>query len=121
MDFKANQPIYIQIAERLSDEIVSGRYPEGERVPGVRDYASLLEVNVNTVVKSFDYMAQQGIIYSRRGMGYFVADDACAIIQAYRRKQFRETTLPDFFRQIRQLDIDIHEIVGAYSKYSADE
>ena len=116
MDFKANQPIYIQIAERLNDEILSGQYAVGERIPGVRDYGALLEVNVNTVVKSFDLLSQQGIIYSKRGMGYFVADEACDIILTIRRKHFRENTLPDFFKQIRQLGIDIHEVVEAYEK-----
>ena len=121
MDFKANQPIYIQIAERLCDEILGGQYPVGERIPGVRDYGALLEVNVNTVVKSFDHLAQQDIIYSKRGMGYFVADQAHDIILAARRKQFKENTLPDFFKQIRQLGIDIHEIVEAYESLRVDE
>ena len=121
MDFKANQPIFVQIAERLNDEILSGLYPVGERIPGVRDYGALLEVNVNTVVKSFDYLAQQGIIFSKRGMGYFVADEARDIILEARRKQFRETTLPDFFKQIRQLHIDIHEIVEAYESLPAED
>lgn len=120
MDFKANQPIYIQIAERLSDEILSREYAEGERIPGVRDYSALLEVNVNTTVKSYDYLAQQGIIFSKRGMGYFVSDQAREIILSARRRQFKETTLPDFFKQIRQLGIDIHEVVEAY-EHSSEE
>ena len=76
MTFKDGQPIYQQIAERLADEVLSGAYPPETRVPGVREYSALLEVNVNTTVKAFDLLAQRGIIYARRGMGYYVANDA---------------------------------------------
>lgn len=51
MNFKEGHPIFVQIAERLGDEIVSRTYRPESRVPGVREYAALLEVNVNTVVK----------------------------------------------------------------------
>lgn len=114
MDFKSNQPIYIQIADRLSDEILSGLYAEGERIPGVREYSALLEVNVNTMVKAYDLLAQQEVIFQKRGMGYFVAPDARSIILEARRKYFKETALPDFFKQLQLLNISIEEIVAAY-------
>ena len=81
MNFKDGQAIYIQIADRLSDEILNGTYPPDGRVPGVREYSSMLEVNVNTAVKAFDYLSQQGVLYNRRGLGYFVSPEAHSIIE----------------------------------------
>ncbi len=86
MTFKEGQPIYVQIAERLADEIASGRYGADDRVPSVREYSVLLEVNVNTTVKAYELLARLGVIYNRRGMGYYVAEDAAARIRAERRR-----------------------------------
>ena len=95
MTFKEGQPIYVQIAERLCDEVLSGTYGAGQRVPSVREYSVLLEVNVNTTVKAYDYLAQRGVIYNRRGMGYYVADDAATRIRDERRRAFVGEELPE--------------------------
>ena len=76
MEFKNHKPIFLQIAERICDEILQGHYPEGERMPSVREYAAEVEVNVNTVVRSYDWLSQKDIIYNRRGMGYFASPGA---------------------------------------------
>lgn len=116
MKFKDAQPIYAQIAERLSDEVLSGTYPPQGRVPGVREYAALLGVNVNTVVKAYDYLAADGVIQSQRGMGYYVTPEARQLIGEARRSYFRTRTLPDFFRQMRLLGISMDEVLEAYGK-----
>ncbi|MGM9695008.1 MAG: GntR family transcriptional regulator [Alloprevotella sp.] len=110
MIFKDSQPIYVQIAERLCDEILSGNYAPDSRVPGVREYSALLEVNANTTVKSYDLLAQRGIIYSKRGMGYFVSPEAAQLILEARRARFRSHTLPDFIRELHQLQISFAEV-----------
>lgn len=117
MDFKNGQPIYIQIAERLCDELLAGTYPTESRIPGVREYSALLEVNVNTIVKTFDYLARQGIIYPKRGMGYFVSTDAQTIILKERKQRFIDKVLPDFFKQLMQLNIPMEEVDRAFSAY----
>ena len=65
MQFKDHKPIFLQIAERICDEILGGKYPEGERLPSVREYAAEVEVNVNTVVRSFEWLSQKGIIFNK--------------------------------------------------------
>jgi DNA-binding transcriptional regulator YhcF (GntR family) len=72
MKFKESKSIYLQIADRICDEILQGQYKEEERIPSVREYAATVEVNANTVVRSFDYLQGQDIIYNKRGLGYFV-------------------------------------------------
>lgn len=117
MVFVEGKPIYVQIAERLCDEILSSAYGEGERVPGVREYSSLLEVNVNTTVKAYDLLAQRGIIFTKRGMGYFVAEGAIEAVRSERKKQFTHLFLPQMFQQMNVLGITIAEVEEEWKKY----
>ena len=71
--FNPDKPIYLQMAERLCDEILAGTYSDDDRVPSVREYAVMLEVNTNTAVKAYDALARDNVIYNRRGLGYFVS------------------------------------------------
>lgn len=114
MDFKEKRPIYLQIADRLCDEILERKYAEDARIPSVREYAATVEVNVNTVVRSYDYLQDKQVIYNKRGLGYFVSPGGVATILAIRRVQFIEEELPAFFTRLRQLDIPIDEIVALY-------
>ena len=59
MNFKESRPIYLQIADRIMDEIMQHAYSEGGRIPSVREYAATVEVNANTVVRSFDWLQQR--------------------------------------------------------------
>ena len=76
MDFKESRPIYLQIADKICGEILTGKFAENERIPSVREYASGLEVNANTVVRSYDFLQNKDIIFNKRGIGYFVAEGA---------------------------------------------
>ena len=113
MNFIDGQPIFIQIAERLSDEILAGIYLADSRVPGVRDYSVLLEVNVNTTVKAYDLLAQRGVLYSKRGLGYFVAPEAQQIILDNRRRHFFETEVPRIAQKMQQLGISTSTLTEA--------
>ena len=116
MKFKESRPIYLQIADRICDEIHQGIYPEDGRIPSVREYAALVEVNANTVVRTYDYLQSQEIIYTRRGLGYFVSLGAGKKIFSLRKATFLSTELPEFFKQIRTLGIPIEEIVRMYAE-----
>ena len=110
MIFKENKPIYLQIADRIMDEILNNTYPEGERIPSVREYAATVEVNANTVVKSFDYLQSDEIIFNKRGLGYFVAEGAVLKILSNRKKTFINDELPEMFVKLKQLDISMNEV-----------
>ena len=116
MKFKESRPIYLQIADRICDEIHQGIYPEDGRIPSVREYAALVEVNANTVVRTYDYLQSQEIIYTRRGLGYFVCPGAGKKIFSLRKEAFLSTELPGFFKQLRTLGISIEEIVRMYGE-----
>lgn len=117
MDFKDSKGIYQQIADRICDEILLGRYPEESRIPSVREYAAIVEVNANTAMRSFDYLQSQGIIYNKRGIGYFVADGATSLIRSLRRKYFLQEEADYFFKQLYTLNISSEELVRMYDAY----
>lgn len=114
MIFNNEKAIYVQIADRLREEILAGKYKPDERVPSVREYAVLLEVNTNTAVKSYELLATEGIIYNKRGMGYFVSPGAKERVMEERRQEFLEKRLPTLFREMDLLGLDISHIVKAW-------
>jgi len=115
MNFKESKSIYLQIAERLCDEILQGKYSEEERMPSVREYAALMEVTVNTALRSFDYLQSQDIIYNKRGLGYFVTQGARNNILESRRKAFLNEEVYEFIHQLHTLNIPIGRIVEIYN------
>ena len=116
MNFREGQPIYQQIAERLMDEILAGKYISDERIPGVREYSLLLQVNVNTTVKAFDILARQGIIYNKRGLGSFVSTEAVDIIHRLRSDDVLNGMLNELARQMRLLNIPVDKVTERLKK-----
>ena len=114
MTFNADKPIFLQMADRLCDEILADKYRDDDRIPSVREYAVLLEVNTNTAVKAYDELARANIIYNKRGLGYFVTPGAKEQILSARRKTFLEEHLPELFRQMNLLGLGIEDIVGTW-------
>src|SRR5690606_39542667 len=76
MNFSGNKAIYLQIAEHAFEQILLGRWSADEKIPSVRELAVQLEVNPNTVMRTYDFLQQMEVIYNKRGIGFFVADDA---------------------------------------------
>lgn len=120
MDFKDSKPIYLQIAEHICSDIILGKYPEEGRLPGVRDYAAEVEVNVNTVVRSYEWLARNEFIFNRRGLGYFVTPDATARIREFQRQAFFQEMLPELLRTMRTLGITMQE-VEEYARTEMDK
>ena len=116
MTFSNDKAIYLKMADRLCDEILAGKYKDDDRIPSVREYAVLLEVNTNTAVKAYDELARANIIYNKRGLGYFVTKGAKRQILKERKREFIEERLPELFRQMRLLDIDIKDVAEAWEK-----
>src|SRR5699024_10082721 len=117
MKFKESKSIYLQIADRINDEILQGQYAEEGRIPSVREYAATVEANANTVVRTYHYLQAHEIIYNKRGIGYFVSAGAKYRISTLRKDIFLHEELPEFFRQVSALDIPIKEIEKMYKEY----
>ena len=102
------------MADRLCDEILSGVYQDDDRIPSVREYAVLLEVNTNTAVKAYEQLAREEVIYNKRGLGYFVTPGAKKQILKVRKQEFMKERLPELFRQMQLLDITLEDVKDVY-------
>ena len=109
--FTSDKPIYLQMADRMKEEILSGTYSDDMRIPSVREYGILLQVNTNTAVKCYEQLSRDGIIYQRRGMGYFVTAGARDRIMQQRKEEFFQTTCPQLKKDLELLGITIEEFI----------
>ena len=112
MEFDANRPIYLQILDSICDQILDGTLEADGRVLSVREYGAKLGVNPNTVMRTYERLTNDGIIYNKRGLGYFISPDARDKVLALRRKEFLEDVVPKIRRQLRLLGISLEELVG---------
>lgn len=117
MQFNENKAIYIQIAERIADEIMLGVYKDDGRIPSVREYAARMEVNTNTALRSYAYLEQTGVIYQRRGLGYFTTPEARELIIKHYKEDFFGSFLPEMFSRMDILGIGIEEIEKLYNEH----
>ncbi|ADV43122.1 GntR family transcriptional regulator [Bacteroides helcogenes] len=118
MNFKESKAIYLQIADRICDEVLLEQYREEERIPSVREYAAVVEVNANTVMRSYDYLQTQGIIYNKRGIGYFVSAGARKLILSLRKEYFLKEEVDYFFKQMYTLGVTEDELAAMYRAYN---
>ena len=106
MNFNTDKPIYLQIVDVICDRILSGELKGGDRIPSVREYGADIGVNPNTMMRSYEKLTADGIIFNKRGIGYFVADDARDTVLAAQRKEFMEKDVPAIFQRMRLLELD---------------
>jgi DNA-binding transcriptional regulator YhcF (GntR family) len=117
MEFKETQAIYLQIGDYVCEQILLGRWNEGDRILSVRELGVDLQVNPNTVMRTYDFLQSNEIIFNKRGVGYFVADRAKEKIIKYRRDQFMDHELPAFFKNMTLLGMNFEELKVRFDEY----
>ncbi len=117
MEFRDNKAIYLQIAEFICERILLKQWAVGDKIPSVRELAVQLEVNPNTVMRTMDFLQQKDIIFTKRGMGYFVAEEAENKVKNFRKEDFLQNDLPPFFKNIQLLGIDFEELKDRFKNY----
>jgi GntR family transcriptional regulator len=117
MEFNDNEAIYLQIAGYVGENILRQQWPPDGKIPSVRDLAAELQVNPNTVMRTYELLQSQSVIYNKRGLGFFVAPDAGPRVQAYRRERFLQQELPAFFNTISLLGIGFEELSQRYEQF----
>jgi len=105
-------PLFVQIAERLADEIADGTLPEGERVPSTNELAAYYRINPATAAKGIGMLTDDGLLEKRRGIGMFVAGGARAGLLTERRKRFGERYVEPLVAEASRLGIDADELVA---------
>ena len=114
MEFNNNQAIYLQIADMLCEKILLHTLKQDERIPSVRELAVQLEVNPNTVMRTYDFLQGMDIIINKRGVGYFVASDGFTKASEYRKTEFLQKELPQVFKTAALLNISFDELKQEY-------
>ncbi len=111
IDFKSTKGIFQQIADNLCHQILEGKLAPGERVPSVRELAIEFEVNRNTLLRTYAILQDAGVIDNKRGIGFFVADNAVELIRATEKKEFFSNDLPDFMRKVQLLKLTENDML----------
>lgn len=116
MDFNSNKPIYLQIVEYVYERILQLEWKENQKIISVRDLATELEVNPNTVMRAYEKLQQDQIIFNKRGIGYFLVSDASAIIKNLRKESFIQNELKSNLYRAKLLGISLEDIINIYNQ-----
>lgn len=117
MEFNDHKAIYLQITDLFFDEILMKKWNDGDRIPSVRELAINIEVNPNTVMRTYNYLQEKGIIYNKRGIGYFLEDDAYTATLNLRKEEFIQQELPQIFKTMNLLDIKFKDLEILYNEH----
>ncbi len=117
MEFNDSQAIYLQIADHFCDRILKKQWKEGEKIPSIRDTAVMMEVNPNTVVRTFNFLQDRDIIFNKRGIGYFVAENGFKKTLAFKKENFVNEDLPKVFHTMDVLKMRTADLERYYSIY----
>lgn len=121
MQFDDQQPIYLQIADILCQNILSEKWKGNERIPSVRDLATSMEVNPNTAMRAYEFLQNLDVIYNKRGIGYFVSENGKANALKYKREEFLTKTVPTFFDTMYLLDIKYKDLENYYKNQEEEK
>lgn len=110
----SSRPIYLQIVERVSLDIVAGKYLPGDKLPSVRDLAAEAGVNPNTMQKALSELERNGLVHSLRTSGRFITEDKDMIEQM--REELATTQIQEFLDKMRQMGFDQKKVIQLIEK-----
>jgi GntR family transcriptional regulator len=117
MQFSETRAIYLQIADFVCEKILLQEWPPEARIPSVRELAVQLEVNPNTVMRTYEFLQQKEIIYNQRGIGFFVGGAALKQATEYRLEAFMEKDLPLIFRSMYLLGMNPGDLEKPFDNF----
>ena len=120
MEFNEPRGIYLQIADQIRDRILRGEWRDGERIPSIRELATELGVNPNTVTRSYQALLDWGVVVNQRGRGYFVSELAAERALKTMREEFMRDELPKFVRAMRMLGIGVDDLAACLVQKDKD-
>ena len=111
-----SRPIYVQIAERIENDIIEGGLPEESQVPSTNQFAAFYQINPATVGKGVNLLVDQGILYKKRGVGMFVSTGARNQLMEKRRNQFFEQYVVTMIQEAEKLGITREQLTEMIQK-----
>lgn len=118
IDKQSDVPIYEQIAQSIVSQVLSGKLRPGDKVPSVRRMARHLDVNPNTIQKSYTGLLENGVLYSMKGKGDFVTDDLSAL--RYTRKRELIDELKKLTQEAKRSGLWIDELLSTVDAAYSD-
>lgn len=112
LNSESMKPIYVQIAEWLETEILSGSIKADEKVYSQYQLAEMLNINPATAAKGLNILADENILYKKRGLGMFVSSEAKKIIAAKRRNQTLKSLVAELVREAEHLQVTEEELIA---------
>ena len=109
-EFKSDRPIYLQLASYIERDILKGKYKAADKLASVREFASIANVNPNTVQKAFSELEKNNIVFSSRNSGRFVTEDENVIKE--RRKLLAREYVDDFLLKMREIGFNDEDIIS---------
>lgn len=106
-----DEPIYIQIAKGIEDEILQGDFLEEMQVPSTNELSKIYQINPATVLKGINLLVERQILYKKRGIGMFVTSGAVAAIKEARKESFKEVVMAQLFQEAKKLGISKRELI----------
>lgn len=116
VDPSRETPLFVQIAESIEDDVFTGVYAEGDRVPSTNEVAALFGINPHTVLKGMNLLVDEGVIHKRRGLGMYVSDGALGAIRAKRRSAFAERYVNALVSEARKLGMTKEQVLVLVEK-----
>lgn len=101
MEFNNNIPIYLQVIEKIKQDIVTGKLKSGEKMLSSRDYSNMLGINFNTVARVYKEMEMEEILFTKRGLGTFITESPERIDRL--RYEMAKKQIEDFIRGMQQI------------------
>jgi Predicted transcriptional regulators len=108
--FDNNMPIYIQIMNYVKKQIITGKLSPGDKIESVRDLALELQINPNTIQRTFQELEREGIVETRRGLGRFVTSKESTIMQI--KKEMAGELLERFVQGMKELGFGKDDIIA---------
>lgn len=109
--FDDRMPIYLQIMDLIKKDIVTYKLKCGDKLPSVREMATNLKVNPNTLQRSYQELERLEIVYTQRGMGTFVSDDITMVNTL--KLEMAKKIVSSFISQMKSLDFSENEIINS--------
>lgn len=111
LNFDNHSAIYLQIIGYVEECVLTDRWLQGEQIPSIRALAEKLNVNANTVQKSYQCLLNQNLIFKQRGIGFCISNHAKDFLVHKRRNQFFKESVPSFFKTMKLLNINWDEVI----------
>ena len=114
MKFENNLPIYVQIVDLIKRQIVTSELKEGDKLPSVRDIATELKVNPNTIQRSYQELERENLVFTQRGMGTFITEDKDIIDEL--KKNMAANIITDFISNMKAIGYKPEDILELINK-----